>query len=154
MTGGYTELSGLRHRAAQDSANWLARFGLLLWRTNWLDDAMVSLAIATQMVGEIGQEAADAYDNQRYYAGSCLTRQLVEAHFLLAYFRMDPTQAARWRTASKSRLDKAFRPTKLRELGGFYGKDYQVHCSLGGHPTPQAAWLLPDHEPLVEREMH
>lgn len=26
MTGGYTELSGLRRRAAHDSANWLARF--------------------------------------------------------------------------------------------------------------------------------
>lgn len=148
------ELSALRRRVAHKTADWLADFGLMLWQANWLDDAVSGLATVTQMVGQIGQEASDAYEKERYYAGSCLTRQLVEAHYLLAYFASDSSQPGRWLGATKNRLEKSFKPAKLRELGGFDGHDYQVHCSWGGHPTPQAKWLLPDHQPLASPELH
>jgi hypothetical protein len=154
QVAGNLELSVLRRQVAHETADWLAGFGLLLWRVNWLDDGVAGSAVATQMVGQIGQEAADAYDKERYYAGSCLTRQLVEAHYLLAYFESDTSQAARWRRASKNRLDKSFKPSKLREVLGMDGGEYRTHCALGGHPTPQAAWLLPDHQPLADQELH
>lgn len=156
QTSGVTEtpeVGELRRQAARQTAGWLASFGLLLWRSNLVDDAVAGVAVVTQMVGQLGQGAVDAFDRDRFYAGSCMTRQLVEAHYLLLYFATDVEQAARWRRASKNRLEKSFRPSKLRHELGADGGDYQVHCALGGHPTPQAAWLLPDHKPLVDREV-
>jgi len=53
-------------------------------------------ALLTQMVGQLGQEAADACDRERWYAAAPLTRQIVEVHYLSAVFRDDAPQRARW----------------------------------------------------------
>jgi hypothetical protein len=102
------------------------------------------------MVGQLGQEAADAFDRERWYAANCLVRQIVEAHDLMAVFRDDATQRARWLNASTNRIEKSFRPGQMREAGGFTPGEYKQHRTWGGHPNPSARWLLPDHSGNVE----
>jgi len=97
------------------------------------------------MIGQLGQEAADAYDRERWYAATALTRQIVEAHYLMAVFRDDASQRARWLNASNSRIEKSFRPGQMRQAAGFDVAEYKQHCAWGGHPNPSARWLLPNH---------
>lgn len=106
---------------------------------------MEALAILSQMAGQLGQEAADAYDKDRWYAANALTRQIVEAHYLMAHFRDDPNQRVRWLKASDNRIEKSFRPGQMRQAGGFRVEEYKQHCAWGGHPNPSARWLLPNH---------
>jgi hypothetical protein len=105
-----------------------------------------AVALVTQMLGQLGQEAVDAFDRERWYAATALTRQIVEAHYLMAVFRDDPSQRLRWLSASTNRVEKSFRPGQMRQAGGFKPSEYKQHCTWGGHPNPSARWLLPNHQ--------
>jgi len=146
------DLSALRSRICHLAADWLARAGDSLWVSAWAtqDNDTEAVALLTQMVGQLGQEAADAFDRERWYAATALTRQIVEAHYLMAVFRGDASQRGRWLTASTNRIEKSFRPGQMRGAGGFSPSEYKQHCTWGGHPNPSARWLLPNHTGRVD----
>ncbi|MEO6473384.1 MAG: hypothetical protein ABIR57_15330 [Aeromicrobium sp.] len=148
------DLHDLRLEVSMNAAAWLAHYGDHLWQlgSQINDDEMIGVGIVSQMVGQVAEEAINAYVSERWYAGACLTRQMVEAQYLLAYFASDISQASRWLRASPGRLTKSFRPAKLREAGGFSGSDYKIHCDWGGHPSPGGRWLLPNHKQHVSYE--
>ncbi|KRF19878.1 hypothetical protein [Nocardioides sp. Soil796] len=141
------DLSALRSQICHLAADWLAGAGDSLWVTAWAtqDSDTEAVALLTQMVGQLGQEAADAFDRERWYAATALTRQIVEAHYLMAVFRDDASQRGRWLSASTNRIEKSFRPGQMRQAGGFSPSEYKQHCTWGGHPNPSARWLLPNH---------
>lgn len=146
------DLSALRSQICHLSADWLADAGDSLWVSAWAtqDNDIEAVALVTQMVGQLGQEAAGAFDRQRWYAATALTRQIVEVHYLMAVFRDDASQRGRWLSASTNRIEKSFRSGQMREAGGFRLSEYKQHCSWGGHPNPSARWLLPNHTGKVD----
>lgn len=78
--------------------------------------------------------------NGNDYGASALVRQLIECEYLLRAFRLNFADAARWHDANDSeRWD--FKPSKLREVGGFDRKEYADHCEAGGHPHPRGRRL-------------
>jgi hypothetical protein len=146
------ELRALRSEVCHLAADWLACAGDSLWVSAWAtqDRDSEALALLTQMVGQLGQAAADAFDRERWYAANSLVRQIVEAHYLMAVFRDDPSQRQRWLSASTNRIEKSFRPGQMRQAGGFKPGEYKQHCTWGGHPNPSARWLLPNHAGQVD----
>jgi hypothetical protein len=146
------DLSVLRSQICRLAADWLAGAGDSLLVSAWAtqDNDIEAVALLTQMVGQLGQEAADAFDRQRWYAATALTRQIVEAHYLMAVFRDDASQRGRWLSASTNRIEKSFRPGQMRQAGGFSPSEYKQHCAWGGHPNPSARWLLPNHTGKVQ----
>lgn len=147
MSGDNDCLRGLRSLVCHLAADWLAEAGQLLWVDSWArkDRDTEAVALVAQMAGQLGQEAADAFDRERWYAAVALTRQIVEAHYLMAVFRDDPMQRRRWLDASTNRIEKSFRPGQMRQAGGFKASEYKQHSAWGGHPNPSARWLLPNH---------
>ncbi|UKA56947.1 hypothetical protein [Arthrobacter sp. FW306-2-2C-D06B] len=148
MSGDSDSLRDLRSLVCHLAADWLAEAGQRLWVDSWAtkDHDSEAVALVAQMVGQLGQEAADAFDRERWYAATALTRQIVEAHYLMAAFRDDPPQRQRWLNASTNRIEKSFRPSQMRQAGGFRPSEYKQHCTWGGHPGPSARWLLPNHD--------
>src|SRR3546814_10224515 len=75
------DLSARRSQICHLAADWLAGAGDSLWVSAWAtqDNDTEAVALLTQMVGQLGQEAADAFDHERWYAATALTRQIVEA---------------------------------------------------------------------------
>lgn len=153
MTEGTVE--ALRSEVSHLAANWLAGAGASLWVSAWAtkDRDGEAVALVTQMIGQLGQAAADSFDSERWYAANALVRQIVEAHYLMAVFRDDQTQRQRWLDASTNRIEKSFRPGQMRQAGGFRPSEYKQHCTWGGHPNPAARWLLPDHSGNVDPNM-
>ena len=150
MTEG--ELRHLRSEVSHLAADWLAGAGDSLWVSAWAtnDRDTEAVALVTQMVGQLGQTAADSFDRERWYAANALVRQIVEAHYLMAVFRDDPPQRQRWLAASTNRIEKSFRPSQMRQAGGFRPSEYKQHCEWGGLPNPSARWLLPNHSGRVD----
>ena len=138
----------LRSEVCHRAADWLAEVGHHLWVLgHWAKhEETHAVGVLTQMIGQLGQEAADAFDRRRWYAANSLVRQIVECQYFMAVFRDDPTQRVRWLEASTNRIDKSFRPGQMREASGFRVSEYKQHCSWGGHPNPSASWLLPNHQ--------
>src|SRR3546814_18181080 len=114
------DLSARRSQICHLAADWLAGAGDSLWVSAWAtqDNDTEAVALLTQMVGQLGQAAADAFDHERWYAATALTRQIVEAHYLMAELRDEPSQRARWLTASTTRIAQSFRPGPLRQTAG------------------------------------
>jgi hypothetical protein len=141
----------MRSQVCHLTSSWLAELGDGLWQGSHhtTEPQAEAAALVTQMVAELGQEAAEAFDRERWYAGVALTRQIVEAHYLMARFRDDPKQRERWLAASNNRIEKSFRPSQMREAGGFLPSEYKTHCSWGGHPNPSGQWLLANHSRLI-----
>lgn len=141
------ELRAIRSEVCRLAANWLAGAGDSLWLSAWAtrNADVEAVGLLTQMIGQLGQEAADAFDRERWYAATALTRQIVEAHYLMAVFRDDAAQRTRWLNASNSRIEKSFRSGQMRQAAGFDVAEYKQHCAWGGHPNPSARWLLPNH---------
>lgn len=141
------QLRAIRSEICRLAADWLAGAGDSLWVSAWAtrNADVEAVALLTQMIGQLGQAAADAFDRDRWYAATALLRQIVEAHYLMAVFRDDASQRARWLNASNSRIEKSFRPGQMRQAAGFDVNEYKQHCAWGGHPNPSARWLLPNH---------
>lgn len=138
MSGDNDSLHDLRSRVCHLAADWLAEAGNSLWVSAWMtkDRDAEAVALVAQMVGQLGQEAADAFDRERWYAATALTRQIVEAHYLMALFRDDPSQRQRWLNASTNRIEKSFRPGQMREAGGGQVRRIQAALHLGRSPRP------------------
>jgi hypothetical protein len=100
------------------------------------------LSILSGMAGKTGLGALELYHAQNWYAGAALTRQLVEHHYLSAYFARDLSRVDAWLDADERQLRNIFSPSKVREAGGFTKADYSAHCTWGGHPNPRGTWLV------------
>jgi hypothetical protein len=100
---------------------------------------------AVGLIAQIGSELVSGalllFRNGNEYSAFALIRQLIECEYLLRAFRLNFADAARWHDANDSeRWD--FKPSKLREIGGFQREEYAHHCETGGHPHPAGRQLL------------
>jgi hypothetical protein len=103
--------------------------------------SFIAVGLVAQISSELVSGALLLFRNGNEYSASALVRQLIECEYLLRAFRLNFADAARWHDANDSeRWD--FKPSKLREIGGFDRKEYANHCETGGHPHPAARQLL------------
>lgn len=111
------------------------------------DDAAVGLATVIQIAGELMSGAVVMLEQENLYAAAALIRQLVEVEYLTWAFAEDHEQAEAWLRSSREERLKFWQPRDLRRRSGdrFRSTDYAQHCERGGHPTPEALVLLPDH---------
>ena len=110
-------------------------------------DATVGLATVVQVGGELIQSAAELMEAESLYAGAALLRQVVEVEYLAWAFAEDEEEAAAWLRSGPRERREMWQPRHLRDRsdGRFPASDYALHCEFGGHPTPSAVVLLPDH---------
>jgi len=110
-------------------------------------DSTAGLGMVGQIAGELITSASGLVESDQYYAAMALVRQIVEAEYLAWAFGADHSEAERWLRSISEDRRRMWQPRHLRERSGdrFRGKDYQLHCERGGHPTPDARFLLPDH---------
>lgn len=111
------------------------------------DDATVGLAIVAQVAGELISGAVLLLDHDNLYAAAALLRQMVEVEYLAWAFAEDQEEARAWLRSSAGDRQKFWKPGHLRKRsnGRFRSTDHGMHCNQGGHPTPDAMRLLPDH---------
>lgn len=111
------------------------------------NDATVGLATVIQIAGQLIDGAIALLDRTNVYGAAALIRQLVEAEYLAWAFAEDEEQARTWLRATREERLKFWQPRDLRRRSGgrFRSTDYASHCERGGHPTPAAMRLLPDH---------
>jgi hypothetical protein len=113
--------------------------------------SFVAVGLVAQISSELVSGAQLLLRNGNEYGASALVRQLIECEYLLRAFRLNFTDAARWHDANDSeRWD--FKPSKLREIGGFDRKEYADHCESGGHPHPRGSRLLQLHRAIDKLE--
>ncbi|MEZ2390697.1 hypothetical protein AB6813_14360 [bacterium RCC_150] len=111
-------------------------------------DLTVGIATGLQVGAELIAGAAALLDLGNRYAAMALVRQLVEVEYLAWAFAEDRDRTAEtWLRSTADDRRRLWQPRHLRESSGgrFRAKDYGDHCERGGHPTPSAAKLLPDH---------
>jgi hypothetical protein len=100
-----------------------------------------AVGLVAQISSELVSGALLLFHNGNEYSASALIRQVIECEYLLRAFRVNFADAARWHDANdRERWD--FKPSKLREIGGFHRKEYAHHCETGGHPHPAGRHLL------------
>jgi hypothetical protein len=103
--------------------------------------SFIAVGLVAQISAELVSGAQLLLRNENEYGASALVRQLIECEYLLRAFRLNFSEAARWLDANDGeRWD--FKPSKLREIGGFNRKEYANHCEAGGHPHPNGSRLL------------
>ena len=103
--------------------------------------SFVAVGLVAQISSELVSGALLLFRNGNHYGASALIRQLIECEYLLRAFGLNFVDAARWHDANDSeRWD--FKPSRLREIGGFDRKEYANHCEAGGHPHPAGRLLL------------
>ena len=107
----------------------------------------LGLSALASMAAQTGLGALELYHKEMWYAGAALTRQLVEHHYLCAYFAQDINRVTVWLDASNDQLKNMFSPGKVRKAGGFTKTDYDAHCTWGGHPNPRGSWLTAQNTP-------
>jgi hypothetical protein len=108
---------------------------------------VVGLATVAQIAGELITGAVTLLGGHNVYGAAALVRQIVEVEYLAWAFAEEHAEAAAWmRSTRKDRLSM-WGPHQLRKRSGgrFNDADYWGHCDRGGHPTPEATALLPDH---------
>lgn len=110
-------------------------------------DAAVGLATVIQIAGELTSGAVVLLEQDNLYAAAALIRQLVEIEYLAWAFAEDDEQAEAWLRSTHDERLKFWQARDLRRRSGgrFRSADYARHCERGGHPTPDAMALLPDH---------
>jgi hypothetical protein len=112
-------------------------------------DATAGLGVIVQEAGELVRGTVLLLEGNNTYAAAALTRQLLEAEYLLWAFAEDIDEADQW---LRSGIDdwRMWQPARLRERskGLFATRDYRMHCSTGGHPSPNGMELLPAHKQL------
>jgi len=91
--------------------------------------------------------AVASLEQENLYAAAALIRQLVEIEYLTWAFAEDHEQAKAWLRSTRDERLRFWQPRDLRRRSGgrFRSADYARHCERGGHPTPEAMALLPDH---------
>lgn len=110
-------------------------------------DGAVGLATVIQIAGELTAGAVALLQRANLYGAAALIRQLVEIEYLAWAFAEDHEQAKAWLRSTREERLKFWQPRDLRRRSGgrFRSSDYASHCERGGHPTPEAMRLLPDH---------
>jgi hypothetical protein len=113
-------------------------------------DDVVGLATVCQITAELAKGAISLFRAGNDYGRMALVRQLVELEYLAAAFAEKDQIAADWMRADRQTRISFWSAQKLRERsnGKFLREDYWDHCEKGGHPTPEALMLLPNHEPV------
>lgn len=111
-------------------------------------DATVGLGIVAQIAGELTSGAVTLLECDNLYGAAALLRQLVEVEYLAWAFAEDQEEATRWLRSTREERRELWQPRHLRARsdGRFRSADYGQHCDRGGHPTPDAMPLLPDHQ--------
>lgn len=107
------------------------------------DDRVAALGYLCLSISSLGAAIMDLTERNPY-AASALMRQLVEVEFLLWAFSENEEEASRWLRSSKTERDSQFsaRHFYRKAANGFRGKDYGMHCDIGGHPTPVGLQIL------------
>jgi hypothetical protein len=110
-------------------------------------DATVGLATVAQVAGELTEGAVILLQRDNLYGAAALIRQLVEVEYLAWAFAEDQQEATAWLRSTRDERLRLWQPRQLRDRsrGRFRATDYGRHCDRGGHPTPEAMTLLPDH---------
>lgn len=108
------------------------------------DESAQSLSLVTRIGAALAQGCCGLLETGNAYAAAALVRQFVEVEYLLWTFADDAEDAARWLHASRSQLERRFRPAAMRERsdGRFRSEEYRAHCDHGGHPSPRGWFLL------------
>lgn len=89
--------------------------------------SFAAVGLVAQISSELVSGAFLLFRDGNHYSALALVRQLIECEYLLRAFRLNFTDAARWYEANDSeRWD--FKPSKLRQIGGFDHKEYADHC--------------------------
>lgn len=117
-------------------------------------DREVGLAMVTQVAAELVGAAQELNVGDRLYAAMALVRQLVEAEYLLWAFGSAASEADSWLRSSRDVRRQMWQPRHLRKksAGRFDVEDYSNHCERGGHPTPEARFLLDGHGHRISKE--
>lgn len=110
-------------------------------------DASVGLGVIGQIAGELTAGGVTLLEQGNLYGAAALVRQLVEVEYLAWAFAEEQDEAAAWLRSTSEERRKFWRPGDLRQRAGgrFRASDYARHCDQGGHPSPDATRLLPDH---------
>lgn len=118
------------------------------------NDREVGVAMASEISGELTLAAAALITSDQLYAAMALVRQIVEVEYLLWAFGSRKAEADAWLRSSHEERLQMWMPRHLRSKseGRFGSKDYQDHCERGGHPTPEARFLLREHGARISAE--
>lgn len=152
----------VREQACDALAAAFGSCGKLLWVTGYTigrdrisgespfglgSDARVGLATVLQIAAELVRGACMLLRADNAYGAQALVRQLVEVEYLAWAFAEDSEESSRWMRSTREERLKKWRPVRMRQRAGgrFRDADYAGHCDRGGHPTPTASMLLPDH---------
>lgn len=111
------------------------------------DDATVGLSTVMQLAGELMAGSAALLQAENRYAAAALIRQLVEVEYLAWAFAESFDEAMSWLRSTREERLEMWQPGHMRKraAGRFRASDYANHCERGGHPTPDANYLLPGH---------
>lgn len=137
-----------RREACRMCADRLQDCGNVLWAFGLADDPQRrALATVLQIGGSIARGNVAMLEAENWYAAAALCRQLVEVEYLVWLFGIDPSEAEGWLSATQEDLRRIYSPSAMRKRsqGRFRDQEYRSHCELGGHPSPKAAFLLPEH---------
>jgi hypothetical protein len=107
-------------------------------------ERMVGLSCVVQIAGELGVACVSLLETNQFYASYALVRQIVECEYLCWAFSEDQDEARKWLSATRVERLNFWSPKHMRARSHdeFRGKDYAVHCEIGGHPTPRSFILL------------
>jgi hypothetical protein len=138
-----------RMAACRAVAAGLGRAGQALNTGGYIfrDDAMRGLGVVIEMGAELAAGAVQLLDQELWYAGGSLLRQLIEVEYLTWRFAEDRAAAATWLASTPSEIRKQFSPEAMRRAGAgrFKDREYWQHCDIGGHPAPKGRMLLKNH---------
>lgn len=114
------------------------------------DDAVVAWAMACQIAGELGQSATLLLEQGHLYGAATLLRQIVEVEYLVAWLGSGPDVAAEWMRSSRRFPSPS--SNAQHTTGAPPYEEYAHHCDNGGHPNPNARFLLPHHSDALDVE--
>lgn len=140
----------LRLRLARAISRRLSENGFRLYIHHGLDGDAGGMGFATmtEMAAELGEGAASLFDQELWYPGAALVRQLIECGYLIALAAENREEAAGWMRSPPKEARERFAAGNMRNRSArdFRLAEYRVHCSRGGHPTPAGRDLLKHHD--------
>ena len=87
-------------RVVQFVARELDGLAAQVWAFGMATGSRRAVAVVSQMGAELALCASELYEAERWYAGACLVRQLIEVELLLFLFASDDEEPERWMKAS------------------------------------------------------
>lgn len=130
-------------------ATALSENGRRLWISAYVsrDRPLEGLAVLTEMSAELAAAITRLFQEELWYAGSALVRQVIEAEYLMWLMSQDRREAEAWLESSPKQVQARFsaKAMRSRSQGRFRDEEYWTHCDIGGHPNPRGRLLLRDH---------